>query len=407
MQNRILDKELPHKLFHCLLKEILFDYNVCIDWLISDETCFLSVLHLYLDIVSSDFSSFLHSMDLIDKMRGDSPNGSQGSLMDYSPDFERKSQVISELMLQPNDGHGFSYAMDDNASSYQSSESDIRISKEDVIQPRSFQQNKNTNNVADFHLKSNPPAQERSLRYAQLCNAARNEHAQLKSQSIEDKEDKDYLMKSSSESRPTVKEASLTFVKRYNSQCNVHNSGLNTDNCLRNEETLIRANFLPAISNELYSLVDYSSSDSDEDSTAVASTVYDSIDYDNDTTNEMFVCSTEKVGNINVKTWSYQKMEHPFSYQDFYHEKDSKDTIVRVGDVNSTPSMNEESNQFEKFSTADDMNRKCNKTVEILMDFLIRLRLKLERIEKHKLSSKSFKGVISLLNIIENIFDSL
>eukprot|EP00794_Sanderia_malayensis_P009726 gene9726-10717_t len=56
----------PHSLFYYLLYEISFDHMVCIDWLISDETCFDHVITLYLDLVTSDFELFIDVMNEID-----------------------------------------------------------------------------------------------------------------------------------------------------------------------------------------------------------------------------------------------------------------------------------------------------------------------------------------------------
>lgn len=74
---QIFDVKFPHKLFLCLLKEISFDHVVCIDWLISEETCFVEVLHLYLDIILSDFKSFVEVFSDIDCF-------SRGVLQHYS-----------------------------------------------------------------------------------------------------------------------------------------------------------------------------------------------------------------------------------------------------------------------------------------------------------------------------------
>ena len=61
----ITGRYFPHFIFYCLLYELSFDHMVCIDWFISEETCFTEAFLVYLEIVTSDFESFVASFEKI------------------------------------------------------------------------------------------------------------------------------------------------------------------------------------------------------------------------------------------------------------------------------------------------------------------------------------------------------
>lgn len=315
---RALNERFPHSLFHCLLKEISYDHIVCIDWLISDETCFSSALGCYLEIVISDFNSFLRSLD----ETGRNPNSN---------------------LFGPHD----SYIAGCFDSSY-------RVS--------------GSRGVSAFH----------SCKFHQRVSS-------------------DDIIDLSSESRPVANELSWSNILQLGSPV------------IDQESRLIVCDRVHKARTGITSLVSYSSSESDDES-----------DIDNSRTNTIEACfstwneheagekysrSTEKAITVECESesCSVEEKNHYVTRldtscpEDSYCENDSSKKTITKKSIGS-----------RDVYIMDQMKGDSEKTGQIiLMDFLIRLRLKLERIEENSLSNKDLKGLILQLNIIERRYDSL
>ena len=319
VKERIPSERFPHSLFNCLLKEISFDHVVCIDWLISDETCFSSALGHYLDIVISDFDSFLHSID----QTGRSPNSN---------------------LFRPDD----SYIAGCFDAEYHASGS---------------------RGVNAFHFSK-----------------------------IHQKAGSDDVIDFSSEDRPVVIDPLSSDMLQLGPPVIGQNSVLIVPDSVHTAKTGIAT------------LVNYSSSDSDDESDIDHRRTNTTTDtcfrtWDEDDTDEPYCGSTEKAiivecesGSCSVEEKKHYvaRLNTAGSEEGYFRDDSGRKTIMKSSIGNR--------NLYIMDQIKGD-TEKAGQTM--LMDFLIRLRLKLERIQENSLSNKDFKGLILQLNIIESRYDSL
>ena len=316
-KGKILDKDFPHSLFHSLLSEISFDHLVCIDWLISDETCFASVLYQYLDIIISDFYSFLQSLNYIDMLKN---NG-----------FPRSVTYLGE-----------------------------------------------------------------------------------------------YDMEVGFEGKQAVNESSSNDELLLNYPLNQQQDAIATPKDVQPKKTDVASGILPVIPEAFPSLVDYSSSDNDDvdlefyKCSTNSTHTSDAGEYIGgkcgvNIEKALFLdCGTEHSSCKGIKDHSHKscavfegKLE-PSSCGEMGHlllDPASPDRVCSSGRKEETAIVDSNGAAMGHLS---DQGNLCNcETIENFMDFLVRLRLKLERIEDNSLSAKDFKGLISQLNNIEGRYDSL
>ena len=310
-----MNEDFPHSLFHCLLSEISFDHLVCIDWLISDETCFASVLYQYLDIIISDFNSFLQSLNCIDMLK--------------NIGFSRSVTYLEE------------------------SDMEVAVEGEKAV---------NKSLSGDEFLLSYP------LNHQQDDIAIQRDV------------------------KPT--------------------------------KTDVAVGILPMMPVALPSLVDYSSSDNDDDlGCDKCSTNSTDTSDDGKHLEEKYDINIEKTVFLDCRAEhsSFKIMKDPLcksctafegklepsSCEEMKHlllDHASPEHICSCGQKETAIIS---STGAAEGHLSDQGNLGNCETVENVMDFLVRLRLKLERIEDNLLSAKDFKGLISQLNSIEGRYDSL
>ena len=344
-------------LFCNLLQEISFDHLVCIDWLISDETCFGSSLRCYLDIVIADFSSFVRSLD----QTGRSHDSNRGRTNDIAREHTNWNSSSDEVAPPHSACNRISEVRSDDFCATSCFDIlDQNSSKKGVKFGNCFQGVKRDESI-DF------------------CRSGGNMHLGC-----------DKWLLNSAEDHPRDDPVRI---------CE------SSDNVGTDVTTFV----IKEASKAFISLVDYSSSDSD-----------DYPDNDANATESCFVSNAEdeareehgnfaKVSAVDceVEPCTSEGSVGWLSRSDTTSDESScKDDATRQETLMNRAGSEKWNvhhwNLDENFG--DDI---ADNTTEIFMDFLIRLRLKLERIEGNSLSTKDFKGLISQLNIIENSYDSL
>ena len=291
---------------------------ICIDWLISDETCFISNLQLYLGIILSDFNTFTQTISRICHEEGTG----KGSIKHRSPqnDFVYKPVVDSLLRAE-------SLA---KASHLGVSSPTVDMMDEDHLQSSGYPQPRISNGCTKNDVEA--------------CN-------------VDDRE-----------LESTKGDTGIALKSEQDMQLDVQT--------LSNKEASRCSSDLAERTNEVLSLVDYSSSESDDG---------DHNSFEDVSETGRFIASSSDLGLVSTSCGERSLINHD-KYSSIGASDGSEDVMQPY---------------------AKEHTRFGNKGMEDFMDFFIRLRLKLDKIEELGLSSASFKEVLSLLRAVEEKYDSL
>ncbi|XP_065059668.1 uncharacterized protein LOC135687121 [Rhopilema esculentum] len=315
---------LPHELFYCLLEALSFDHMVCIDWLICNETCFCEALVLYLETILSSFKYFVISLSYHEGCMTRRNESNEEFCFGFGTRIFNDEYLEKDLPVYQ---HG-------NATS---SSNEIRSKEHSVHPSKLLEQNYPFCPIEDTIEGSN----------------SKSENLGQRNQEVE-----------------ALKEMKVGNLKesRWISFCTSNAKIADRDT----EYTEELCKEIESKSDEkLISLVDYGSSDSEDESSSIANTTA--------IVSQQMVEDSVRIVN--------------------------KNNLVCCSSLETGDADNKGRCEITMCKTDEWEERKAGKKLENIMDLFVRLRLKLERISGNMLSEKNFNDVITLLVDVEDLYD--
>ena len=314
---------LTHEMFYCVLEALYFDHMVCIDWLICNETCFREALVLYLEIILSSFESFVISLSDDHECCVTRRNESDEKFC-----FGFGKRIFNDEYLEKDRP----VYQDGNVTS---TSNEIQPKQHFVYPRKLLEQNYPFDPIEA--IGSNSKSEN-------LCQ--RNQEVEaLKEIKIGNLKESRWISFCTSNPRMAYRDTDYT-------------EGLYKEIESRPSEKFI-------------SLVDYGSSDSEDDSYSMANTTA--------VVSQQIVEDSVRIVN-----------KH----------------LVCCSSLETGVAENKGHDEITMSKTCEWEERKAGKKLENIMDLFVRLRLKLERISGNLLSEKNFSDVITLLVAVEDLYDT-